>query len=239
PGNAFRQMEAEMARQVVRSLDAWRDWRDKTTERLFLGIYGQPALQALAGLPAGEAPRRRPALEPEHQSFLARRTEELRAAIAVGGPREAALRAIAYVALAERVADERGFAQLRRLLEEEGGGRSLADFKQGFREQFFMLLLDPEQALLTLPRLLDGTAPEEIQRRLEEVRRITTAGGPLSAHGAARLASIEAIFARAHTGQKEEGSAARATDAVRSIAQSATAEARLPPAEGRLPGRLA
>ncbi|WP_424140924.1 DUF3141 domain-containing protein, partial [Roseomonas chloroacetimidivorans] len=42
PGNAFRQMEAEMARQVVRSLDAWRDWRDKTTERLFLGIYGQP-----------------------------------------------------------------------------------------------------------------------------------------------------------------------------------------------------
>ena len=207
--NPFRRLETRISEGIEQALDSWRETRDRSEELAFLTFYGQPWLQALLGLGA-EPPRRRPAQEPAHQDFLKRRIAELRAAIPQGGLREAVLRSIAFIALAERVADERGFEQLRSLLREEGGGMSLADFKQALRAQFFMLLIDPEEALVTLPRLLDGAAPEEIGRRLQEIRSVVLAGGPLSAHGAARLHAVDEIFNKARQAKQETGSAEQA-----------------------------
>ncbi|HAZ99341.1 MAG TPA: 3-hydroxyalkanoate synthetase, partial [Halomonas sp.] len=48
--NMFKALETMASDQIVASLDAWRDLRDSTTERLFMDIYGQPLLQAAVGL---------------------------------------------------------------------------------------------------------------------------------------------------------------------------------------------
>ncbi len=203
--NPFSKMESEMAEWIERSLDDWQSWRDKMKEDMFLWIYGQPALQALMEVSAAEAPRRRPCMEPAHRAFLERRIGELMSSMSQGGAKEAVLRSIAFVVLAERVADERRFEQLRSLLAEEGHGGQLQDFKQDVRSQFFMLLLDTEKALATLPGLLEGGTADQIGQLLEEIHRITRAGGPLTEQGLERLKIIEDIFTRAQATAEKDG----------------------------------
>ncbi len=88
--NIFKALELMASDQIVVSLNAWRDLRDSSTERLFMDIYGQPLLQAAVGL-YGDAHvhRRRPGAEPEHRRFIENRQNELRHKIAQGGPHEA------------------------------------------------------------------------------------------------------------------------------------------------------
>ena len=132
-------------------------------EELFHAIYGSPLLQALVGLKASDAsPRRHPGTDAEHVAAVAHQIADFKARIAEGGPREAAIRALLYIRLAEGAADERGLALLRRIRDEHGGGLTLGEFKQLVREQFFMLLLDEERALGAIPSMLasdrDGAA---------------------------------------------------------------------------------
>ena len=179
--NALVQAEHVVSEQIEKALEGYAALRDQAQERLFLAAYGSPLLQALVGLKAtDELPRRRPGDEPEHREFVARRVAELRARIAEGGLGEAALRALVYVGLAERMADERTFNMLRRIREERGGKVGLATFKQALRDQFLMLLLDPQGALAALPKLLENASAAEIRPMLEDVRRVVTAGGDLS-----------------------------------------------------------
>ena len=53
-------------------------------------------------------------------------------------------------------ADERGFRMLQKLRDEHAKDVTLARFKQLVRDQFMMVLLDPEEAIETLPKLLAG-----------------------------------------------------------------------------------
>ncbi len=69
-------------------------------------------------------------------AFVERRIEELRAKMDKGGPREAAIRALIYVRMPEKAADERAFEMLRRIRAEHGAEKSLAEFKQDLREQY-------------------------------------------------------------------------------------------------------
>ena len=43
--NIFKALELMASDQIVVSLNAWRDLRDSSTERLFMDIYGQPLHQ--------------------------------------------------------------------------------------------------------------------------------------------------------------------------------------------------
>jgi pimeloyl-ACP methyl ester carboxylesterase len=196
--NPLAKAEKVASQQIEKALEGYRELRDQSQERLFLATFGSPLLQALVGLKAGdELPRRRPGDEPEHREFVARRVAELRSQIAEGGLHEAALRALVYVGLADRVSDERTFNLLRQIREERGGVADLAAFKQALREQFLILLLDPQAALAALPKLLEGAPATEIRPTLEDIRRVATAGGALSAAGQERLQAIEAIFEQA------------------------------------------
>jgi len=187
-----------VSEQIEKALEGYAALRDQAQERLFLAAYGSPLLQALVGLKAtDELPRRRPGDEPEHREFVARRAAELRSRIAEGGLGEAALRALVYVGLAERVTDERTFNMLQRIRDEHGRKISLAAFKQALREQFLMLLLDPQGALAALPKLLEQAHAAEIRSMLGDVRRVVTAGGLLGAHRQGRLKAVEEIFEKA------------------------------------------
>ncbi|MDI5934114.1 DUF3141 domain-containing protein [Halomonas kalidii] len=196
--NLFRVVESIVSDQFTRGLNAWRDLRDSSIERLFLDLYGQPLLQALVGL-GGDAHvhRRRPGAEPEHRRFVERRQAELRAHIAEGGSHEAVMRAMIYVLGGAPATDERNFNRLRASRAELEPSIQLADFKHLMREQFFILKLDREAALEAIPTLLEGLSAEQIDEHLAHIEHVLAASGELSEHAADRFERIKALFAQA------------------------------------------
>jgi hypothetical protein len=209
--NSLAKLEAEVSHQIEAALDGYRDLRDRWYEQVFLAVYGSPLLQALVGLRArDESPRRRPGDDPDHLDFVARRKAELLERIDAGGLREASLRAFLYVLMPQRATDERTFNLLQRMREERGGGITLAEFKAALREQGFMLLLDQEQAVATLPRLLGSASAEQIRAMLEDLRRVAAASGPLGAESEARLGAVARMFEKAaRAAQAERPATAR------------------------------
>jgi hypothetical protein len=197
--NPFLHWEKTFSGWMTASLDAFRDWRDLVMEQTFFGIYGQTWLQALLGLRASDdPPRHHPGRDGDHAAFVERRIEELRAKMDQGGPREAALRALIYVGMPEKGADEREFEMLRRIRAEHGAGKSLAEFKQDLREQYYMLRIDESRAMELIPKLLQGHEDEGPQL-LEYVRRIVYADGSLGEEGQRRLAQVETLLAPGRT----------------------------------------
>ena len=107
------------------------------------------------------------------------------------------MRALLHVLMPQRTADERTFNLLRRMRDERGAGVTLAEFKAALREQGFMLLLDQERAVATLPQLLASASAEQIREALAVLRRVAAAGGPLGAESEARLAEVARLFEEA------------------------------------------
>ncbi|RJG04358.1 DUF3141 domain-containing protein [Noviherbaspirillum sedimenti] len=196
--NVFRMAESLFSDQITRGLDAWRDLRDRSSERLFLDIYGQPLLQALVGI-GGDAHvnRRRPGTELEHRRFIERRQAELRVRIAEGGRHEAVMRSIIYVLGGAPATDERNFKRMRAARAKLEPGIPLANFKHLLREQFFILKHDREAALEAIPALLEGQSAAEIDAHLDHIKHVLAASGELSVHAANRFERIRALFLRA------------------------------------------
>jgi Protein of unknown function (DUF3141) len=210
--NLFLQAQAEISKQFEKMLESYGEMRDRACEELFHAIYGSPLLQALVGLKASDAsPRRHSGTDAAHVAAVARHIADFKARIAEGGSREAAIRALLYIRLAEGAADERGLALLRRIRDEHGGDLTLGEFKQLVREQFFMLLLDEERAIGAIPAMLardrDGAA-----RAARDLQRMTEVVGLKTKPAKARLAEVEAIFAA--VGKAPSSDVARLGDAV-------------------------
>ncbi len=188
--NPFLAWQKMVADTVVRSLDAYRDWRDSMIEHTFLGIYGQPWLQAALGLNAQEGPPRpKPGEDPDHVELIERKIAELTARMDQGGPTEAGIRALLYIKIAAGgAADERSFALLERACREHAIG--LEAFKSMARDQYFMLVLDEDRAIATLPTLFKGHE-DEAKDVLDIVRRVILAGDELTPESKKRLQTIE------------------------------------------------
>jgi Protein of unknown function (DUF3141) len=191
--NPFVAMQETLSKQIVAALDGWRDFTEAVAERTFLTVYGSPALQAAAGIdPADTRPLRKPAKNPLHNELLQKRIAELKSRIALGGLREAVVRALIYVGLGRGSVDERGFESVRRL-RSRYGDMPLSEFKRLVREQFAMLLIDQQAALAALPSLL----PPDAQTRSEAfnvVRQVMAACGEISAEDEKRLSEIGRLF---------------------------------------------
>ena len=194
PDNPLVQMQAMVSEGIIAALDGWRDLRDRSLEQMFLAIYSTPLLQALVGLSASdESPRRRPGIEPERMAFIQQRIAELKARIAEGGMREAALRSLLYIGMAGPGVDERAFNQLRQMRAKHGA-LTLEEFKRVLREQFFALRLDPDGALAAIPKMLPDT--DARTKALAAIRAVVSATGEVSGERAKRLARIEAILGK-------------------------------------------
>jgi hypothetical protein len=192
--NPFLQWEKNFSQWMELGLEAFGKWRDMLCEQTFFMTYSQPWLQAMLGLKGSDGPaRKRPGQDSDHAAFVERSIAELKARMDQGGPPAAAVRALLYVFLPENSADERNFEMLRRIREEQGGQWSLAEFKQFLREQLLTLRLDEKRALETLPALLEGHETDEL-KLFDYVRRVATAGGPLSEEGQRRLSKMEQVF---------------------------------------------
>jgi hypothetical protein len=192
--NPFIAMQEKVSEQIVRSLDAWRETQEKLSEQVFLAIYGMPALQAAVGIDAAAGRPRRPGKSPLHSELVEKRIAELKSGIDKGGLQECTIRGLIYIGAARRAVDERGVAALRRIrLTEEGSKMTLAQFKSMAREQFFLLLLEPEATLAAIPKLLPSDLAER-RKGLAAIRNVLSSSGDITGEAAERLKKVAALF---------------------------------------------
>jgi pimeloyl-ACP methyl ester carboxylesterase len=192
--NPFVAIQEKASAQIVQTLDTWRERQEALCEAMFLNIYGSPVLQAAVGIdPKADRPRR-PGKSLMHRELVAKRIAELKSHISAGGLQECTIRGLIYIGMARGYVDERGVAALRRIrLTEEGSRLTLAQFKAMAREQFCLLLLEPEATLAAIPKLLPADVAER-RKGLAAIRNVLSAGGEISGEAAERLERITALF---------------------------------------------
>lgn len=167
PDNVFWQWQTAASTIVSSLLDNWRDVRDSSVEQTFMQLYGSPWMQAVfgKGVSRHEKPRPHPGTSAEHQRMVQQQVERLCREMSQGGLVEAMLRALIFLSADMGHFDERSFNLARRLRENHWlSSLSLSDFKRILRTQGFLMLIDAERALDTLPDLLQGVPLNERQQ---------------------------------------------------------------------------
>jgi hypothetical protein len=207
--NPFMEAQETISKGIVNALDKWRDAQEALSESMFLAIYGSPALQAAVGIDPNANPSPRPEMSAEHRKTLDARIAELKSKIAHGGLRESGIRALLYVGMARGIVDERSLEALRRMRREDTGSRlGIAEFKLLVREQFFMLLLDQEDALAAIPKMLP--ADRDARRTVfASIHEVLSAAGELSGETRARLDRVAELFGLGEGMPDERGTSFR------------------------------
>ena len=192
-GNPFIAMQQEASRHIVAALDGLREMNERLAESMFMTIYGSPALQAAVGIDQTGMRNSRKAVKSSlHQELLQKRIAEIKSRIAVGGLREAAIRALLYVGMTRAAVDERGFEAVRRI-RKAYGDTPLAEFKSLVREQFYMLHIDPDGALAAIPSMLPAD-PAVCTEAFGLIKTVLEASGALSGEDSKRLGEIARLF---------------------------------------------
>jgi hypothetical protein len=192
--NPFLAFQETISKGIVSALDQWRDVQEALSERMFLSVYGSPALQAAVGIDPEADPSPKPEMSQDYRKRLDARIAELKSRIASGGLRECVIRGLLYVGASRGMVDERSLEALRRARTNDSGSRlTLSEFKSLVREQFFMLLLEPEASLAAIPELL----PKKAQARragLAVIREVLSASAEISGETANRLHRVTELF---------------------------------------------
>jgi hypothetical protein len=155
-----------------------------------------PTLQAALGENANENKRpRKTAKSRLHEALVKSRIDELKEQMTRGGVAEGLARALLYVRAASGTADERGLETIRRIRSVEPAARQmkLEEFKALIREQYFLLLIDEETALATIPQLL----PEDTQERSAAFARlldVLESRGQLTPQETERLTRLASVL---------------------------------------------
>jgi hypothetical protein len=189
--NPFLALQTQVSDQITAALDAYRVARDTLLEQTFFGFYGSPFVQALLGLNDGSEVRSLPGISPQERSARRAQADAYMAKLQTGGFDEALTRAVLYVTAAERMVDQRCALALN-VARRQVMHLSLAEFKVLVRDQFFVLLLEPERAVEALASLV----PEADARKalLEQVQTIIGAGDPPLAAERDRLARLSRVL---------------------------------------------
>jgi hypothetical protein len=193
--NALLALERTVSDQIVTALDSWRELSETFAEQAFLAIYGSPLLQAALGIdPAHRGSVRKAGKSPLHRELLQARMADLKSRIRSGGAREGAIRALLYAGMGRASVDERGFEAVRRIRAAQDSVQRppLAEFKALVRDQYFMLLLDPEAAIAALPDLLPDA--DERRKVLTAVREVLSARGAIDGDVADRLQRMARVL---------------------------------------------
>ena len=187
----FLAVQKQVSDQIIASLDSYRVARDQMSERMFFGIYGSPAVQALLGLNEDSIVRPAPVTPPEKLAEQHARTEAYTAKLTTGGFNEALTRTVLYVTASEQTFDQRCALALN-VARQHLMHLSLAAFKAMVRDQFFVLQLEPERAVEALRSMI----PEADARKklLKELHTIVGAGRPLKAAERDRLARLTLVL---------------------------------------------
>ncbi|MFP4030388.1 MAG: DUF3141 domain-containing protein [Desulfococcaceae bacterium] len=159
PANRFRQAEKRVSDAIVGGLNAWRDMRDAADEFLFKTVYGNPAWSLVfpeANRSETEADGAAAEIAARAEAATAADRDEWMDKINKGGIPAGIVRAIVWMAGADREFDEREFSEAGRIVRESErfADMSLDAFKEMAKEQARILQVDPEKARNALRRLL-------------------------------------------------------------------------------------
>jgi hypothetical protein len=133
-------------------------------------------------------------MSPAHRKRLDARIAELKSKIEVGGFGECVIRGLLYVGMGRGMIDERSLEALRRARANHTDTRlTLAQFKSVVREQFFMLLLEPEASLAAIPKLLPR-GEDKRRAGLAAIRDVLSASSEISGESAKRLERLTELF---------------------------------------------
>ncbi len=163
------------------------------------------------------------AWSPKRVALIEQRIAELKAGVAEGGAREAAIRALVYIGMAGPGVDERAFNTLREIRAEHDG-LTLEAFKRLLRAQYFSLVLDQAAALAAIPKMLPADSAKRASM-LEGIRRTVRAAGAVTGVRAERLAQVERLFAGSASSPKAPRVPRKATPAPRRARRSSAAAA--------------
>ena len=197
PDNPFLAFEHMASDMIASGLEMWAKARDAATEACFFNTYGSPIVQAAFGLRADNTSvSRRIGRDVAREAATQQAAARIGQQIDQGGLIEAAVRALIYVRLPEGKVDERGYTALKQISAELPAARRIGftRFKEIVKEQYLILLLDPERAIGALPKLLPGDR-RQCEEAVTLVRRVLAARGTLPEEGRRRLERIEAMFA--------------------------------------------
>jgi hypothetical protein len=191
--NPFVALQESFSRQIVSTLDAWRDAVEALSERTFFTVYGSPALQAAVGVDprSQQAPRRAPK-SALHRELIEKRITELKSRMTIGGSREAIIRALLFAGMGRAAVDERGFAAVQRI-RRAYSDVPLSTFKATVREQFFMLVLDPEAALAAIPAMLPDDAAQR-RKAFDLIWQVLGARGEYGVDDLERIQRVAQLF---------------------------------------------
>jgi hypothetical protein len=151
--NPFLALQTHVSEQIVAGLDAYRKARDRLQEQMFFDFYGSPLLQALVGLDDRSEVRPPPGTSPERLAAQQARMVAYTAKLRTGGFDEALTRAVIYVTEADRMLDQRCALALN-VACQQLMHLSVAAFKVLVREQFFVLQLEQERAVIVLAAMV-------------------------------------------------------------------------------------
>ncbi len=200
--NPFLALETAVSTAIEASLNFYRDIRDDGYEKAFETIYGQPWVQALAGLHGsdGTAVRVHPGTSPEHVAFVKEALELRRHEVRQGGVLEAGIRALLWVHRLHGEADERQF-NLARSLPRGDTEISIERFREIIRRQAGLLRMAPNAAMEAIPGMLAQASPTSIRLVAKAVKELSFAV-PLEDGEQSDLERVLAVFERA--AQKRE-----------------------------------
>ena len=153
--NPFRAWETLVSGMIVDGLDLYRDARDAACEMMFQAVYENPWMKLLADFAGAAAPKN------DHHLEALRRNdaESWRKHMATGEFSDAMVRMFLAIGFADQVVRRKGYAAISRLFSKHPRMRDLEpeDLRQIVREQSRIVQTDADQAIDTLPALLDGT----------------------------------------------------------------------------------
>src|SRR5262249_9443876 len=191
--NPFTAIQEDISRQIVATLDAFRQFNEAAAERTFLAIYGSKGLQAAAGIdPRAVLPPRRASKDLLHYELVEKRIADLRSRTSSGGLREAVIRSLLFAGMDRTAIDERGFEALSRIRRSQSDV-PLSAFKATVREQFDMLSIDPEGAVAAISSMLpaEGSARQNAFNLMCEV---LSARGRHSSEDLNRIRRIGSLY---------------------------------------------
>lgn len=189
--NPFLTMQERVSSQISEALDQYRILRDGLAERAFFGFYGAPLVQAMLGIGPETKVRPAPSTTPAKQAMLAEERVAQAAKAGAGGFDEALVRAVLFVAEADKSIEERSALALS-WVRQKLMHLPLPAFKVMVRDQFFVLQLDGDGAVEALAALV----PEREARKdlLGLVEAIAEAGAPLGAAMHERLERLRKVL---------------------------------------------
>jgi hypothetical protein len=150
--NVFGRMEKNVSEEIERGLNFYRDMRDILWEQLFRMIYENPWVKTLYPPPAADSGHSARQIE----ALRRQDAEGLRQAMGEGGFREAAVRIILALMLADFELQRTGYAMAGRLTRTNRRTRGISpdELRDLVQTQARILQTDTDQAIATLPRLL-------------------------------------------------------------------------------------